>query len=169
VGVALVGALIAVTTAVSAVLAAPSSPAPQRPHPDPDFSISGSAVQLFTPGVRQPLNLTVTNPFNFSIKVVNVSISVWSATTRSGRPNPNCSGTQNLIVARPFSGSVVVPANSRKSFSELGLSQRQWPLLQMPDLPTNQDGCKNTNFKLAYTGTATKPSTDRPTTPEKAR
>jgi hypothetical protein len=29
--------------------------------------------------------------------------------------------------------------------------------MQMPDLATNQDACKNTTFKLNYTGTATKP------------
>jgi hypothetical protein len=121
------------------------------------FAVTGNASQLFYPGGSHPLNLTITNPFNFSIKVVSLSVNVQSATTRNGQPNPNCSGPQNLTVARPFSGSVIVPAKSTKSLADLSVPQAQWPVMRMLDLPTNQDACKNTAFKLSYSGTATKP------------
>ena len=62
-----------------------------------------------------------------------------------------------MVVTRPFSGSVVVPKESTKSLTQLGVPQAQWPRLSMPNLATNQDACKATTFKFSYTGTATKP------------
>jgi hypothetical protein len=120
------------------------------------FSIKGNASQLFSPGLSQLIDLSVTNPFNFAMKVTSITVNVQPGTTKNSQPNAACSGTQNLIVSRPFSGTATVPANSTKTFTQLALPQTQWPVLQMPDLPINQDACKKTTFNIAYTGTATK-------------
>lgn len=122
------------------------------------FGISGNASGLFYPGAApQPLNLVLTNPFSFDIQVTAVTITVSAGTTKGGNPNPGCNGTQNLSVVRPFNGTVTVPKKSTKSLSQLGTPASQWPLLQMPDLPVNQDACQNTTFNMSYTGTAVKP------------
>jgi hypothetical protein len=49
-----------------------------------------------------------------------------------------------------------VPRDRSVSLSELGVPESQWPQLRMPDLPVNQDACKNTSFTFEYAATATK-------------
>ena len=53
-------------------------------------------------------------------------------------------------------GPVRVPARSTKKLSQLPVSAEIWPVLTMPNLDENQDACKDTQFALTYTGTATK-------------
>lgn len=119
------------------------------------FAISGNASSLFYPGSpAQPLNLTINNPNGFDLKVTSITVSVQAGTTNSGgNPVPACTGTTNLVVTRQFSGTVVVPAHSTKSLTDLGASSGQFPLLQMPDLPVNQDACQGVTFHMSYSGT----------------
>lgn len=137
-------------------------PAPERParptdRPAPDneahaFSINGSVSQLFAPGVSRPVNLVLGNPHNFTIRVTAVTITVSPSTDKSG-----CSGTANLKVTKSLSVPVDVPKNATRSLQQLGVAQANWPVLTMPNLPTNQDACKNALFSLSYTGQAVKP------------
>jgi hypothetical protein len=121
------------------------------------FGISGNASALFYPGATpQPLDLVLTNPFNFDIRVTAITVTVQAATTKNGNPNPSCNGTQNLNVARPFNGTVTLAKNATKSFSQLGTPASQYPLVQMPDLPVNQDACQKSTFNMSYSGTAVK-------------
>lgn len=121
------------------------------------FPITGNTSQLFAPGVSQPVNLVITNPFDFDIKVIGVTITVQSGTTKNNLPNPACNGSQNLVATRAFSGSVVVGRNSTRSLPQLNTPSAQWPVLTMPDLAVNQDACKSTTFHLTYTATAVRP------------
>lgn len=122
------------------------------------FGISGNASGAFYPGATpQPLNLVLTNPFNFDIKVTSITVTVQAATTKNGLPNPGCDGVQNLKVTRQFNGTVTLAKNSTASLSQLGTPASQYPLLQMPDLPVNQDACQNSTFRMSYAGTAVKP------------
>lgn len=119
------------------------------------FTISGNASSLFFPGApAQPLNLIITNPNSYDLKVTSISVSVQAGTTNSGgNPVPACNGTTNITVDRQFSGTVVVPAHSTKSLTDLGAASAQFPLLQMPDLPVNQDACQGVTFHMSYSGT----------------
>jgi hypothetical protein len=115
-----------------------------------EFTIGGNAAHPFYPGTSQALDLTIANPFKFAIKVLNVSITVDSSSTKSG-----CSGTVNLLVTQPLRATFPVPAGSTKSLSDLGVPHDDWPVLTMPDLPTNQDACEGATFELIYLGRAT--------------
>jgi hypothetical protein len=122
------------------------------------FGISGNASAAFSPGATpQPLNLVLSNPFSFDIKVTGITVTVQAVTTRNGNPNPGCNGMQNLKVTRPFNGTVILAKKATMSLSQLGSPASQYPLLQMPDLPVNQDACKNSTFRMSYAGTAVKP------------
>ena len=70
-------------------------------------------------------------------------------------PDPACPATTNLLVTRPLGTTLTVPARSAKSLSDLGVPQPEWPVLTMPDLPTNQDACEGAIFTLLYSGSAT--------------
>ena len=118
------------------------------------FTISGSVDGSFAPGVAQPVNVTLTNPNDFPITVASVAIVVDDATTKDGQTNAACVGSDNLAMTRGFTGPVTLPANSTATLEQLGVSPAQWPEVTMPDLPTNQDACKETTFALTYSGAA---------------
>jgi len=119
------------------------------------FTIGGNAPHLFYPGTSEPLDLAITNPFKFAIKVLSVSVTVEPVPANNGVPDPACPAATNLLVTRPLGATLIVPALSTKSLSALGVPQAQWPVLTMPDLPTNQDACEGATFTLLYSGTAT--------------
>ena len=125
------------------------------------FGISGSITGvLLAPGAPpQPLNLVFTNPYNNSggINILGVTITVQHATTKDGAPNGDCDGPENLTVTdgSPTPWPLNVPRRSTKSLDERGIDPTQWPQVQMLNLATNQDACKDTTFTFTYTGTAT--------------
>ncbi len=119
-----------------------------------DFTIGGNAADPFYPGTSEPLDLVITNPFKFAIKVLTVSVTVGPVPTRNGVPDPACPAATNLLVTRPLGTTMTAPAQSTKSLSDLGVPQAQWPALTMPDLPTNQDACEGATFTLVYSGNA---------------
>jgi len=122
------------------------------------FGISGNASAPFYPGAApQPLNLVLANPYNFDIKVTGITVTIQTATTKNGNPNPACNGSQNLKVTQQFNGTVTLAKKTTSSLSQLGTPASQYPLLQMPDLPVNQDACQNSTFRMSYSGTAVKP------------
>ena len=125
------------------------------------FMISGSPSGLFYPGVSQAIDLSIGNPFDFSLRVLSVTVTVGADPAK-----PSCSAADNLKLANPdspggstrtFTTNVVVPSGSTSSLSALGVPQSDWPRLVMPDLPSSQDSCANAAFTLTYSGTATKP------------
>ena len=117
------------------------------------FTITGNPPGLNYPGYAQPIDLVITNPYFFDLTVTSVDVTIQDKTTTpSGAPNPSCVGTENFRLASPFQGPVDVPARSTKSLSQLGIPQSQWPRIEMIDLPRSQDGCKNANFTITYSG-----------------
>ncbi|CAB5007899.1 MAG: hypothetical protein F2868_13185 [Actinobacteria bacterium] len=117
------------------------------------FTISGNPSGAFSPGaLARHIDLQITNTNSFAITVTEITITIAHATSRVG-----CDGAENLIVSRPFSGTAVIPANSSVHLFDLApdVTFAQWPMLQMPNLPSNQDACKGASFAINYTGTAT--------------
>jgi hypothetical protein len=100
----------------------------------------------YLPGVSQPVDLTISNPFGFDLSVTAITTHVGPAS------RPDC-GDGNLVVTRDFSGMVVVPAHATRSLSGLNVPESQWPILTMPDTASNQDACTRATFQLTYTGT----------------
>jgi hypothetical protein len=122
------------------------------------FPVSGS-LSGFYPGRSQRIDLSIGNPNNFDLRVLSVSITVQNATKRPDGTASSCVGSQNLVVSQPLQTSpvaIVIPRDSTRTLSQLGIPQAQWPLLTMPNLAVNQDACKNTVFTLTYAGTGTK-------------
>jgi len=118
-----------------------------------NITIAGNPPGSLSPGgAASAIDVSITNPFPFPIKVVAINIAVNAASSKVG-----CNGATNLIVVRQFSGTASLPANSTRTLSQLApaVTSAQWPLVQMPGLPANQDACKGAIFTLTYSGTAT--------------
>src|SRR5207253_719118 len=71
------------------------------------FGISGNlsaALHPLYPGMAPaPLNLSFTNPYNFSggLKILSVTVTVQRPTVKSnGDPNPDCIGPDNIVVTQ---------------------------------------------------------------------
>ena len=122
-----------------------------------DFRLSGTLAGPLVPGSRRTLDVVIENPDGYPLEVTSISVSVVGPVRRAdGRANPSCrvdDQTPNLVVERAFVGPVTVPANERRSLSALAVPEDRWPLLAMPNLPVNQDGCQNSVFPIALTGT----------------
>ena len=119
-----------------------------------DFGISGDATGLLSPGApATPLNLRISNPYNFPIRVVSINVSAAPA----GPCSTSNVAIQSLAASHPT--PIVVSANSTATLDALrGTSPwpADWPTIAMNDGSGSQDACKNVTFKLSYTGTATK-------------
>jgi hypothetical protein len=124
---------------------------------DGSFAITGNVEGVLAPGVMRAVNVSFTNPWDFRIAVSSLEISVRDTTFRNGGPNPGCIGSVNLLVIRPLGTQPRIPPHRTRSLAQLGVPQSQWPVVYMPNLPTNQDACKSTTFSLRYSGTAVRP------------
>ncbi len=118
---------------------------------DAGFTVTGDVSASLYPGASAAIDLRITNPFAFDLRVASVTTTVSATTTRVG-----CSGTANLVVTRQFVGPVVVPAGTTRTLTQLGVASSAWPLVTMPNLSTNQDACKGAEFSLAHTGSGSK-------------
>jgi hypothetical protein len=117
-----------------------------------DFLISGGALQpLYPGGPAQSLNLSISNSNSFAIR-----ITALTATIRSQTLNGTCSTSANFTVVHNLLVSVVIPAHSTKSLSDLGVATSDRPQIRMIDTNVNQDSCRGANLQLVYSGSAVK-------------
>jgi hypothetical protein len=117
----------------------------------PQFLIGGDLTAPLYPGGSAPLDLVLTNPHTFDLRVTALSVHV-----RAGTTNPDCNGDANYAVTQ-FSGGyplVLQPGSTR--LSALVSNSSVWPQVSMHNLPTNQDACKNARLSLDYEGLATR-------------
>jgi hypothetical protein len=115
-----------------------------------DFTISGSplsGVLLYPGGPSVPVNLVFTNPNGSPITVQSVTVSVTGTSAVGCSPG-------NFAVAQQLNATPIVPAGSTRSLQDLGVSQSDWPRLQMGG-SGNQDDCQSATVDLGYEGVAT--------------
>jgi hypothetical protein len=115
------------------------------------FAIGGDLAALLYPGRDGPLNLVLSNPHSFDVRVTALTVRVGAGTT-----NPDCRGDVNYGVAQ-YSGRyplVLHPGSTR--LSALVSDSSVWPRVSMHDLSTNQDACQDVVLALAFGGLATR-------------
>lgn len=118
------------------------------------FPITGDLTEPFFPGTSQPIDLRITNTNSFTVTVTGVDVTVQDATTRDGQPNPGCIGSEHFQVVQQLRTEAPIPGGATRRLSELGVPQSRWPVVEMLNLPVNQDACQGTSLTLTYRGTA---------------
>ncbi len=111
---------------------------------DPDLS---RLAALYPGAPPAPLPLTVSNPNNAPILVVDLRVSV--AADPSG-----CPGADNLALGQSSaspSTPLKVPAGGSAHVPTARVSA---PTIQLRDLPFDQDACQGARFPLEFTGSA---------------
>jgi hypothetical protein len=113
------------------------------------FRVGGDLGPSLYPGASAPLNLALTNPHSFAIRVTRLTVAAEASTTRA-----RCAGSENFAV-RQYAGPypLTLPPG-RARMSALVPDSRLWPRVAMRNLPINQDACKDADLTLAYGGTA---------------
>ncbi|MEP7225270.1 MAG: hypothetical protein ABI783_09965 [Actinomycetota bacterium] len=110
------------------------------------FAVTGNLPGFLSPDATAVLPLTISNPFDFDLRV-----SALRVTVLVGSSKPGCDGPVNLQVTQSnmVSGlaSVVVPAGGSVTLPTQGATA---PLVAMLDLATNQDACTNAVFTFSY-------------------
>lgn len=109
------------------------------------FTISGNAVTPLRPGTVTDLDLTIRNPYDFSIRVESLIVSVVNT-------NKNGCGPENFTVSRTYTPRrVTVPPGATL------LARSTSPQIRMLNTSVIQDACKSASITLAYSGTASRP------------
>lgn len=117
-----------------------------EPHP---FRISGNLATPLVPGLRAPLDLELTNPHRFPIRLTRLSVALRDPTSK-----PGCSGSANYGVDQ-YSGPYPLTLQpGAQALSDLVTQPRLWPQIGMRDLAVSQDVCKRAQLALDYDGTA---------------
>jgi hypothetical protein len=132
------------------------------------FGISvADPIPTLYPGMAPAtLDLTFTNPYNFTLNITSVRVGVDQVTFpgTGTPPNPACVSSESLSVtpAQPATWTISVAPHSTRSLSDTlttatPIPRDAWPHLAMLNLPSkNQDACKSKTFALTYSGTGTK-------------
>ena len=117
------------------------------------FPISGNLSTPLAPGVpAQSLNLSITNPYSFTMKVTAITVSVSSTSN-----NTNCGATDNFRSTNYSGTGFTVGPGVTETMTAAGVPAAQLPTIQMLDLPSNQDACHGVTLSLVYGGTVTTP------------
>jgi hypothetical protein len=103
-----------------------------------DFLIEGSVAGLY-PTIQTTLDLTITNPNNFAVKITSLTVTVGDASV-------DCASTYVNVVNFAGTPDLIVPKN--------GTAPKSLPLTMSADAP---DECQGAVFPMTYAGTAVKP------------
>jgi hypothetical protein len=119
---------------------------------DHRFTISGNLVDQMEVGATLPLDLMLTNPNTFAIRVSRLAVELG----RIDATHSTCSVSANFTRVQ-FSGNyaqLVVPASASVTLSSLSIPSRDWPQIGMLDTSFEQNACLGATMTLEYSGTA---------------
>lgn len=117
------------------------------------FVIAGEVSQPMTPGVQVPIHLKVTNPYDVTISVSDMSVSVTKVQGQTSDATLGCSVDDFSVDQLPAGHTITVDKNSSVSLSSRGPDGAR-PTVELRNRAVNQDGCKNVIVELAYTARA---------------
>jgi hypothetical protein len=107
------------------------------------------------PGISLPVDLRLSNPYPFALRIVRLSVRVRSVSAPNASRGHPCTTRDYLSTA--FSGhyGFRLASHRKVSLGGLGFSTQQWPHVAMINRSINQDGCKQAIVTLGYSGTGT--------------
>jgi hypothetical protein len=114
------------------------------------FTIHGGLASALFPGADEPLDLTLTNPDAFRLRIRALHVVIQPVTSE-----PGCRSHRHYGVSQYAGPYPLTLAPGRTQLGAL-VPRAAWPRISMYDLPSNQDVCKGATVRLAYSGTATR-------------
>jgi hypothetical protein len=115
---------------------------------DDALGLSGAVAGPLRPGTSQPLELTISNPFAFDVRLTKLDVAVKDGTGR-----PGCDGAANYtVLPATISRPLVLPPGSARLDALIGAEAL--PRVAMLNLPVNQDACKGAQVRLELSASA---------------
>jgi hypothetical protein len=116
------------------------------------FRIAGNLGTPLAPGRKVPLDLALTNPYAFNLRITNLAVALV------GTNRPGCGGAQNFAVTQTPAARypITLPAGQTRTLGQLGVADGDKPQVAMLNQAWNQDACKNAAISLGYSGSARK-------------
>ena len=105
-------------------------------------SVTGNATTSLRPGGLSDLDLTITNPYAFDLRIEAINVTFLGSAS--------CDGPSNFAVHRAFAGPLTVPSGTT------ALPPNLAPQIKMLNLPGVQDDCKLASITLNYSGLASR-------------
>lgn len=126
-----------------------------RDLPVANLSVSGDAISVLSPGTTSPIHISITNQNDHSVIIDRLSVTVQVESAPSATSALPCS-VDDFSIGQ-FSGSfpLVIPARSMTSLADLGIPQAQWPVVEMVQGLSNQNGCQLASLSLGFTASGT--------------
>jgi hypothetical protein len=115
------------------------------------FGIAGKPAGLLSPGVSQPLDLSLTNPNKKPLTIDNVSVSITGVTRAPGAVLP-CTANDYAVTQLVGPYPLTLSANGTQTLTQLGVPSSSLPRVAMLNRNTSQDGCKGATLSLGYSG-----------------
>ncbi len=121
--------------------------------PGMSFPIAGDVGEL-APGITKPIELTLTNPNDFSISVVRLGVELGAISGPDIDADHPCGAVDFRVDQAADAIYPLVVPPGQHTLTELGVPRDAWPRISLLDRPVNQDGCKGAVEDLVYDGMA---------------
>lgn len=130
----------------------------KTPPPLGAIGISGDAPGPLAPGLAQPLDVSLHNPYSFDVVVQSVAVEVAGVEAPNATAAHGCSPADFATAPLRAPGGVTLRTGTTATLDALGVPASQWPRVEMLDLPADQDGCQHALLQLGYSGSGVKAS-----------
>ena len=115
------------------------------------FVVSGNAPGALEPGLESSIDLRFTNPNARAIRVTGVTATLTGLTAPNATGSLPCTLGDFTLSQLSGSPAIVIPGNSSRTLTQLGVPEAQWPEFGMTNTSLNQDGCKGAVLSIHYT------------------
>ncbi|TAL41022.1 MAG: hypothetical protein EPN91_11730 [Salinibacterium sp.] len=119
-------------------------------EPADSFTIKGNALKAIAPGYSVPLNLTITNTYQYPMEVTGLTVTVKEVIAPNSSASFPCTVDDFEITQVPEKTALTVAASKARSLDQLKLAASLWPQIGIRETAHNQDGCKGASLTLAY-------------------
>ncbi len=135
------------TTAAFGAARMSAKPTPKGAFDPAGFKTTGKLALPLRPGTSQALDLRLTNPHKWDLRVVRLSIAI--SVDRAHEAAGCRRGTQfRQVRIPPRFYPLRLRARSTRTLRQLGVKYP--PRIVMRDLPRNQDACKGAKLTLRF-------------------
>lgn len=119
------------------------------------ITIAGRTVRPMSPGVRVPLNLTLTNTQDVSLTADHLAVTIKRVRAPRATARRGCTVRDFSVVQAAATLTVELGAGQTTTLRSQRVPSEAWPQIAMVDSATNQDGCKGASLSLRYAATGT--------------
>jgi hypothetical protein len=115
------------------------------------FTITGNSTKPISPGVRVPLNLTITNPHDYALSVSRLRVTIGVVRAPRQTNSRPCGMADFTVIQSAAGHDMRVEGRSAGTLRSLAVPRAAWPAVGMLNRPVNQDGCQGATLTLHYT------------------